>query len=118
MTSEAPKSRTRIRRPGAQPAAAPPPRVTPPAPPPEPAPPHPGQVLLEKYLKARAVSEAALAKDLNVSAAHVRELVRGKARITADTALRLARVTGIGAKEWARIQQDWDAWRDRNPRAK
>lgn len=116
MTSEPPKSRTRIRRAGAQPTPEPPPRVVVPEPPPEPGPPHPGEVLLERYLKPREVSEAALAKELNVSAAHVRELVRGKARITADTALRLARVTGISAKEWTRIQQDWEAWRVRNPR--
>ena len=55
-------------------------------------------------------------RELDVSVSYVSELVRGKRRMTTDSALRLGRATGIDANEWMRLQQDWDAWRERHPR--
>jgi addiction module HigA family antidote len=69
-------------------------------------------VLRDRYLVPRGVTEAKLAQDLDISKAYVVELVRGKRHVTTETALRLARVTGIDANEWLRLQQDWDAWRE------
>ena len=55
---------------------------------------HPGEVLLEEYIKPLGLTQAALAKDLGISTNRLNELVRGKRGITADTALRLARRFG------------------------
>ena len=109
-SDESPPERPR-RRVGEKPAPPKPKNDIPPPPEP-PAPPRPGEVLRERYLVPRAVSEAALARELDVSVSYVSELVRGKRRVTTESALRLGRITGIDANEWTRLQHDWDAWRE------
>jgi len=52
---------------------------------------HPGEILLEEFLKPLAVSQYRLAKEIGVPARRVNEIVHGQRRISADTALRLAR---------------------------
>ena len=61
-------------------------------------------------LKLLGVSRSAFARRLGVSYPRLNEIVRGKRSVTPDTALRLARVTGMGADFWLGLQQDWDLW--------
>ena len=55
------------------------------------APIHPGEILMEEFLKPLGISQYRLAKDINVPARRINEIVHGKRSITADTALRLSR---------------------------
>lgn len=71
---------------------------------------HPGEMLLEEYLKPLEISQSAFAIRLGVSFPRLNEIIRGKRSITPDTALRLARVLGISAGFWLGLQQDWDLW--------
>lgn len=71
---------------------------------------HPGEMLLEEFLKPLGVSQSAFAVRLGVSFPRLNEIVRGKRSVTPDTALRLARVTRMSADFWLGLQQDWDLW--------
>lgn len=71
---------------------------------------HPGEMLMEEFLKPLSVSQSAFAVRLGVSFPRLNEVVRGKRAVTPDTALRLARVTGMSADFWLGLQQDWDLW--------
>ena len=71
---------------------------------------HPGEMLLEEFLKPLGVSQSAFAKRLGVSYPRLNEIVRRRRGVTPDTALRLARVTGMSADFWLGLQQDWDLW--------
>jgi antitoxin HigA-1 len=72
------------------------------------APIHPGEVLLEEFLKPMEISQNHLALKIRVPARRINEIVLGKRRITADTALRLARFFGTTAKFWLGLQTDYD----------
>ena len=74
------------------------------------APTHPGEMLLEEFLKPLGVSQSALAIRLGVSFPRLNEIVRGRRSVTPDTALRLERVVGMSAGFWLGLQQDWDLW--------
>jgi len=67
-------------------------------------------MLLEEFLKPLAVSQSAFAIRLGVSFPRLNEVIRGKRSVTPDTALRLARVTGMSADFWLGLQLDWDLW--------
>ena len=69
---------------------------------------HPGEVLLEEFLKPMAISQNALARALEVPPRRVNEIVPGKRRITADTALRLAAFFGTSEGFWLGLQADYD----------
>lgn len=69
---------------------------------------HPGEVLLEEFIKPMSLSQNQLAHALNVDPRRVNEIVLGKRSITADTALRLARYFGTSAKFWLGLQADYD----------
>ena len=71
---------------------------------------HPGEMLLEEFLKPLGISQSAFAVRLGVSFPRLNEVIRGKRSVTPDTALRLARVTGMSADFWLGLQQDWDLW--------
>lgn len=71
---------------------------------------HPGEMLLEEFLKPLGISQSAFAVRLGVSFPRLNEIVRGKRGVTPDTALRLARVLGMSADFWLGLQQDWDLW--------
>ena len=71
---------------------------------------HPGQVLLEEFLKPLNRSQSAFAIRLGVSFTRLNEIIRRKRSVTPDTALRLARVLGMSADFWLGLQQDWDLW--------
>jgi len=69
---------------------------------------HPGEVLLEEFLKPMGLSQNRLAIEIGVHARRINEVVLGKRRITADTALRLARFFGISPQFWMGLQSDYD----------
>jgi addiction module HigA family antidote len=71
---------------------------------------HPGEMLLEEFLKPLGISQSAFAVRIGVSFPRLNEIVRGKRGVTPDTALRLARVLGMSADFWLGLQQDWDLW--------
>ena len=69
---------------------------------------HPGEILLEEFLKPMAISQYRLAKSINVSPRRVNEIVQGKRAISADTALRLARFFRTTARFWLNLQSNYD----------
>lgn len=69
---------------------------------------HPGEVLLEEFLKPMNISQNRLALDIGVPPRRINEIVLRKRRITADTALRLARYFGVSAQFWLGLQMDFD----------
>jgi len=71
---------------------------------------HPGEMLLEEFLKPLGISQSAFAIRLGVSFRRLNEIIRGKRSVTPDTALRLARVLRMSADFWLGLQQDWDLW--------
>lgn len=74
---------------------------------------HPGEMLLEEFIRPLGVSQSALATRLGISFPRLNEVIRGKRSVTADTALRLSRVVGMSADFWLGLQQDWDLWHAR-----
>lgn len=72
------------------------------------APVHPGEILNEEFLKPMELSQNALARGLRVPPRRVNEIVQGKRRLTADTALRLARFFGMSAQFWLGLQMDYE----------
>jgi antitoxin HigA-1 len=71
---------------------------------------HPGEMLLEEFLKPLGISQSAFAIRLGVSFPRLNEIIRGKRAVTPDTALRLAQVTEMSADFWLGLQSDWDLW--------
>ena len=69
---------------------------------------HPGEILLEEFLKPMNLSQNRLAMDIHVPARRINEIVHGKRRITADTALRLGRFFGNSPQFWLGLQMDYD----------
>ncbi len=65
---------------------------------------HPGEILLEEFLKPLGISQYRLAKDVSVPPRRINEIVRGSRAITADTALRLARFFGTSERFWLNLQ--------------
>ena len=69
---------------------------------------HPGEILLEEFLKPLEMTQAAAAKALGISTVRVNELVRGKRGVTADTALRLAQLFKTTPQFWMHMQANFD----------
>lgn len=69
---------------------------------------HPGEVLLEEFLKPMGISQYRVAKDVSVSPRRINEIVHGKRAITADTALRLGRHFGTSPQFWMNLQTRFD----------
>ena len=69
---------------------------------------HPGEILLEEFLKPMAVSQYRLAKATSVPARRINEIVHGKRAISADTALRLSRFFGMSDRFWMNLQARYD----------
>jgi addiction module HigA family antidote len=69
---------------------------------------HPGEVLLEEFIKPMGLSQNQLALQIGVPPRRINEIVLGKRRITADTALRLSRCLGMTAQFWLGLQNDYD----------
>ena len=65
-------------------------------------------MLLAEFIKPLGIRQADAARDLGISLNRLNEVVRGKRRITADTALRLSRLWNTSPQFWMRLQADWD----------
>lgn len=70
---------------------------------------HPGEVLLEEFLKPLAISQNALARAVGVSPRRINEICLAKRAISADTAIRLARYFGTSKELWMGLQNGFDA---------
>lgn len=69
---------------------------------------HPGEVLLEEFLLPLEISAYRLSKDIDIPQTRISQIIKGKRRITADTALRLSLYFGNSAKFWLGLQNDFD----------
>jgi len=69
---------------------------------------HPGEILLEEFLKPMGISQYRLAKDIHVDPRRINEIVLGKRAISADTALRLSRYFGSSERFWMNLQAHHD----------
>ena len=69
---------------------------------------HPGEVLLEEFLKPLGISAYRLSKDLSIPQTRISAILKGRRRITADTALRLSKYFRNSAKFWLGLQDDYD----------
>ena len=69
---------------------------------------HPGEMLLEEFLKPMALTQVAAAEKMGVSLNRLNELINGKRGVTADTALRLARLLHTTPEFWMNLQAQWD----------
>jgi len=77
---------------------------------------HPGEVLLEEFMKPLDITAYRLSKDLEIPQTRVSEILKGRRRISADTALRLSRYFGNSAKFWLGLQDDYDLEEELNKR--
>jgi addiction module HigA family antidote len=75
---------------------------------------HPGEMLLEEFLKPLGLTQTAFALRLGVSYPRLNEIIKGRRSVTPSTALRLARVLGMSPEFWLGLQQDWDLWQAMN----
>ncbi len=71
---------------------------------------HPGEMLLEEFLKPMRLTQAEAARTMRISRNRLNELIRRKRGVTADTALRLARLLGTSPEFWLNLQTSWDLW--------
>jgi addiction module HigA family antidote len=69
---------------------------------------HPGEILLEEFLKPMGISQYRLSTDITVPARRINEIVHGKRAITANTALRLAKYFGTSERFWMNLQTRYD----------
>jgi len=69
---------------------------------------HPGEILIEEFLKPMQISAYKLSKDIDIPQTRISQIIKGNRRITADTALRLSSYFGNTAKFWLGLQDDYD----------
>jgi antitoxin HigA-1 len=69
---------------------------------------HPGEVLLEEFMKPAGLTTYRVAKDTRMAQTRLSEIIRGRRRITAETSLRLAKYFGTSAQFWLGLQNDYD----------
>ncbi len=69
---------------------------------------HPGEILLEEFMKPLGLSQTRLGRDFGVSPRRINEIIHGKRSVTADTALRLSRYFGTSPEFWLGLQTDYD----------
>lgn len=74
---------------------------------------HPGEVLKKEFLDPMKISAYRLSKDTGIPQTRVSEIIRGRRRVTADTALRLGKYFGTSAKFWLGLQDDFDLEEER-----
>jgi len=74
---------------------------------------HLGEVLLEEFMKPLEISAYRLSKDLNIPQTRISEILKGRRRVSADTALRLSKYFGNSAKFWLGLQDDFDIEEER-----
>jgi addiction module HigA family antidote len=71
---------------------------------------HPGEVLLEEYLKPAELTQVEAARRMGTPLNRLNEIIRGKRGVSADTARRLAKLLDTSAEIWLGLQSDWDLW--------
>jgi len=69
---------------------------------------HPGEILMEEFLKPMGISQYRLAQDISVPPRRINEIVHGKRAVTPDTALRLSRYFGLSERFWINLQARYD----------
>lgn len=69
---------------------------------------HPGEILMEEFLKPMGISAYRLSKDIGIPQTRTSMIIKGNRKITADTALRLSKYFGTSAKFWMGLQNDFD----------
>ena len=74
---------------------------------------HPGEILLEEFLIPMNVSAYRLSKDIHIPQTRISEIIKGRRRISADTALRLSNYFGNSAKFWLGLQDDYNLEEER-----
>lgn len=79
---------------------------------------HPGEILKEEFLLPLGISAYRLAKDTFLPQTRISEILKGKRRITADTALRFSKFFGTSAKFWLGLQDDYDLEEERLQKSK
>jgi addiction module HigA family antidote len=75
---------------------------------------HPGEILLEEFLKPLGISQYRLARDISVPPRRINEIVLGKRSISADTALRLSRFFGLSERFWMNLQARFDLEKEKD----
>jgi addiction module HigA family antidote len=75
---------------------------------------HPGEILLEEFLIPMEISAYRLSKETFIPQTRISEIIKGRRRITADTALRLAKFFNTSAKFWLNLQDDYDLEEEEN----
>lgn len=71
---------------------------------------HPGEMLLEEFLRPAGLTQVEAARQMAMPVNRLNEVIRGRRGVTADTALRLARLLDTSAEFWLGLQVDWDLW--------
>lgn len=74
---------------------------------------HPGEILLEEFLRPLEITAYRLSKDTDIPQTRISQIIKGKRRITADTALRFSSYFGNSAKFWLGLQDDYDIEEER-----
>jgi len=77
---------------------------------------HPGEVLREEFMKPLDITAYRLSKDLGIPQTRISEILKGRRRVSADTALRLSQYFGNSAKFWLGLQDDYDLEEELNSR--
>jgi addiction module HigA family antidote len=80
--------------------------------------PHPGEILLEEFLKPMGITQYRLAKEVGVPQRRIGEIVTGARGVSADTGLRLSRFFGMSDDFWIGLQMDYDAAKAKDSLAK
>lgn len=75
---------------------------------------HPGEILNEEFIKPMNITAYRLAKETNINQTRISQIIHGKRKVTADTALRLAKFFGTSAQFWLGLQDDYDLEEKRN----
>jgi len=71
---------------------------------------HPGEMLLEEFLRPLEMTQSELAERIHVSYPRINEIINGRRGVTPDTALRLSRLFGTTPEFWLNGQRNWDLW--------
>lgn len=74
---------------------------------------HPGEMLLEEFLRPQGIMQVEAARRLGISTTRLNEIIRGKRGVSADTAWRLGDWLGTGPEIWMDLQSKWDLWHAR-----
>ena len=78
---------------------------------------HPGEMLLEEFLRPLGMTQSEAARRMEIPLNRLNEVIRGRRGVTADTALRLAKLLDTDPEIWMNLQNQWDLWHAARTRA-